>query len=54
MDEYGNLQEWAKRTSGQTAAGSVGRKRIIYGSTELVNAEDFVLGELTRLGSEST
>ncbi|KAJ9624786.1 Vesicle trafficking between the ER and Golgi [Taxawa tesnikishii (nom. ined.)] len=53
MDEYGNLQEWAKRTSGQGAASAVSRKRIIYGSTELVNAEDFVLGELTKLGQES-
>lgn len=53
MDEYGNLQDWANRTSGQGAAGSVSKKRIVYGSTELVNAEDFVLGELTRLGGES-
>ncbi|KAG9740591.1 Sec1 family protein, partial [Aureobasidium melanogenum] len=53
MDEYGNLQDWANRTSGQGAAGSVSKKRIVYGSTELVNAEDFVLGELTKLGSES-
>ena len=52
MDEYGNLQDWAKRTGGQGAASATGRKRIVYGSTELVNAEDFV-GELTRLGSES-
>lgn len=53
MDEYGNLQDWANRTSGQSAAGSVGRKRIVYGSTELVNAEDFLLGDLTKLGKES-
>ncbi|KAL1310708.1 hypothetical protein AAFC00_000966 [Neodothiora populina] len=53
MDEYGNLQDWANRTSGQSAAGSVGKKRIVYGSTELVNAEDFVLGDLTKLGNES-
>ncbi|KAI4748004.1 Sec1-like protein [Aureobasidium sp. EXF-12298] len=53
MDEYGNLQDWANRTSGQGAAGSVSKKRIVYGSTELVNAEDFVLGELTKLGNES-
>jgi sec1 family domain-containing protein 1 len=53
MDEYGNLQEWAKRTSGGAgAAGAVGRKRVIYGSTELVNAESF-LKELGRLGKES-
>lgn len=55
MDEYGNLQEWAKRTSGTgaSAAGAVGRKRIVYGSTELVNAETF-LSELAKLGKESS
>ena len=53
MDEYGNLQDWAKRTSGGAgAAGAVGRKRVVYGSTELVNAESF-LQELGRLGKES-
>lgn len=54
MDEYGNLQDWAKRTSGATggAAGAVSRKRVIYGSTELVNAESF-LKELARLGGEA-
>ncbi|KAK5114594.1 hypothetical protein LTR85_010171 [Meristemomyces frigidus] len=54
MDEYGNLQDWAKRTSGGGggAAGAVSRKRIIYGSTELVNAESF-LKELARLGTEA-
>lgn len=54
MDEYGNLQDWAKRTSAAAgAAGAVGRKRVIYGSTELVNAESF-LAELARLGKESS
>ncbi|KXL46085.1 hypothetical protein M433DRAFT_66135 [Acidomyces richmondensis BFW] len=54
MEEYGNLQEWTKRVSGGGggAAGAVSRKRIIYGSTELVNAENF-LKELARLGSEA-
>lgn len=52
MDEYGNLQDWAKRTSGQGAAGSVSRKRVVYGSTEMVNAETFLM-ELDRLGKES-
>lgn len=55
MDEYGNLQDWAKRTSaagGAGAAGVVGRKRVIYGSTEIVNAESFLV-ELGRLGKES-
>lgn len=51
MDEYGNLQDWAKRTSG-TAPGAL-RRRVVYGSTDLVNAEDFVTGELARLGRES-
>lgn len=51
MDEYGNLQDWAKRTSAaQGAAGP--RRRIVYGSTEIVNAEDFV-GVAARLGRES-
>ncbi len=51
MDEYGNLQDWAKRTSAvQGASGP--RRRIVYGSTEIVNAEDFV-GVAARLGSES-
>lgn len=56
MDEYGNLQDWAKRTGGVGAAGgAVGapRRRVVYGSTELVNAEEFVMGELARLGRES-
>lgn len=58
MDEYGNLQDWAKRTStaggvGAAAGVSGQRRRIVYGSTDLVNAEDFVVGELTRLGRES-
>ncbi|WPH01782.1 Sec1-like protein [Acrodontium crateriforme] len=53
MDEYGNLQDWAQRTSNAAgAAGAVSKKRIIYGSTELVNAESF-LSELGRLGKES-
>lgn len=56
MDEYGNLQEWVKRTTGQGAAGSGAgnaprNRRVVYGSTELVNGEDF-LKELVRLGSE--
>lgn len=54
MDEYGNLQDWSKRanTGGGGAAGAVARKRVIYGSTELVNAESF-LKELGRLGTEA-
>ena len=58
MDEYGNLQEWAKRTSAGGSGGGGGaaagtRRRVVYGSTELVNAEDFVQLELARLGKES-
>jgi hypothetical protein len=52
MDEYGNLQEWAKRTS---AAGSTGQKRrIVYGSTALYSPKDFIANELVPLGKEST
>ena len=62
MEEYGNLQDWAKRTSGGgVGVGGVGgggaaggvRRRVVYGSTELINAEEFVVGELKRLGEES-
>jgi hypothetical protein len=55
MDEYGNLQEWVKRTSAQAGGvavpGSVRSRRVVYGSTEMVNGEDFVK-ELVRLGEE--
>ena len=59
MDEYGNLQEWVKRTSGQGAGGqSTGlapgatkARRVVYGSTEMVNGADFIK-ELVRLGEE--
>ncbi|KAF8852158.1 Sec1-like protein [Acephala macrosclerotiorum] len=47
MDEYGNLQDWASKTQER----GTGRKRVVYGSTELVNAEEF-LKELERLGAE--
>jgi hypothetical protein len=62
MDEYGNLQDWAKRTSGAGTGGvsgvgqgggaAVSRKKVVYGSTELVNAGEF-LEVLGRLGRES-
>jgi sec1 family domain-containing protein 1 len=52
MDEYGNLQEWTKRTSGAGQATNAPRRRIIYGSTELTNAEDFLTGVLARLAKE--
>ena len=51
MDEYGNLQEWAKRSV--STGGAVSRKRVVYGSTELVNATSF-LQELSKLGRESS
>ncbi|KAL8752307.1 MAG: hypothetical protein Q9184_005773 [Pyrenodesmia sp. 2 TL-2023] len=51
MDEYGNLQDWAKRTSAAGGAAAAGpKRRVVYGSTEIINAEDFVMGELARLG----
>lgn len=49
MDEYGNLQEWVKRTAG---TGDRTKRRIVYGSTELVNADNFIKEELERLGKE--
>lgn len=55
MEEYGNLQEWAKRTStgGTQASPMTGvSRRVVYGSTEIINAEDFLLEELGRLGEE--
>lgn len=82
MEEYGNLQDWVARTSGQTG-GSVGvggsssgtgvggsaavggsatilgggsgshRRRVVYGSTELMNASEFLVDALGRLGKES-
>jgi hypothetical protein len=62
MDEYGNLQDWVHRTSGQTGpdgnpmanrvpAGS--RRRVVYGSTDLMNASEFLSDSLAPLGRES-
>ncbi|KAH8685895.1 Sec1-like protein [Tricladium varicosporioides] len=55
MDEYGNLQEWAKRTGagGSGAEKGAGKRRVVYGSTELVNAEEFLKLELEKLGDEA-
>ena len=50
-DEYGNLQEWVKRTN--AAAGGAGSKRVVYGSEELLGAEEFI-AELAKLGREGT
>ncbi|KAF6819901.1 golgi transport protein [Colletotrichum musicola] len=47
MDEYGNLQEWVARTGGDRA-----RRRVVYGSTEMLNADEFIKQELERLGKE--
>ncbi|EON68510.1 hypothetical protein W97_07768 [Coniosporium apollinis CBS 100218] len=52
MDEYGNLQSWARRAAG--GAGTGPRRRVVYGSTHLPNAAEFVNEELARLGREST
>ncbi|KAI1778562.1 Sec1-like protein [Hypoxylon cercidicola] len=49
MDEYGNLQEWVQRTG---EAGGRARKRVVYGSTEILNAREFITEELERLGRE--
>ncbi|KAM3502857.1 hypothetical protein MY11210_008932 [Beauveria gryllotalpidicola] len=47
MEEYGNLQEWVTRAGGEKT-----KKRVVYGSTELVNAREFISEELERLGKE--
>ena len=61
MDEYGNLQDWVRRTSGQAAenagarqsTGQGSHRRVIYGSTDLMNANDFLTESLAKLGGES-
>lgn len=81
MDEYGNLQDWVARTSGQAGGGSSGvgvgsgvsgaggiggasgisggggggsnRRRVVYGSTDLLNAPEFLEEALARLGNEN-
>ncbi|KAF5569773.1 SLY1 [Fusarium phyllophilum] len=47
IDEYGNLQEWVSRTGGDRA-----KKRVVYGSTEMMNAAEFIKEELDTLGKE--
>ncbi|KAF2643564.1 Sec1-like protein [Massarina eburnea CBS 473.64] len=54
MDEYGNLQEWAKRTSAGGGAGTGQKRRVIYGSTAILSATDFVNNDLARLGKEGS
>jgi len=51
MEEYGNLQEWSRRVNDASGAGGT-RRKVVYGSTELISAEKFVGGELKRLGQE--
>jgi hypothetical protein len=51
MEEYGNLQEWSRRANDASGAGGA-RRKVVYGSTELISAEKFVGGELKRLGQE--
>ena len=53
MDEYGNLQEWAKRTSASTQ-GPGQKRRVVYGSTALYSATEFVTKDLAKLGAESS
>jgi len=53
MDEFGNLQAWASRSAGQGAPSNAAKKRIVYGSDEIVNAVQFVEA-LGKLGQEST
>ncbi|KAJ5965732.1 hypothetical protein N7481_012446 [Penicillium waksmanii] len=61
MDEYGNLQDWVARTSGPQADGAAAanrsaaagvRRRVVYGSTDLMNASEFLSDSLMPLGRE--
>jgi len=65
MDEYGNLQDWVARTSGPqgadgaipanrggATAGGGSRRRVVYGSTDLMNASEFLSDSLVPLGRE--
>ena len=47
----GNLQEWSRRVNDASGVGGT-RRKVVYGSTELISAEKFVGGELKRLGQE--
>ncbi|KAJ5161271.1 hypothetical protein N7492_006663 [Penicillium capsulatum] len=60
MDEYGNLQDWVHRTSQQGADGAPSghrapgtQRRVVYGSTDLMNASEFLSDSLVPLGRES-
>jgi len=50
VDEYGNLLAWAQRTS----SGAGLKRRVVYGSTEIMNAEEFLKTQLDKLGKEVT
>ncbi|OJJ60464.1 hypothetical protein ASPSYDRAFT_42202 [Aspergillus sydowii CBS 593.65] len=64
MDEYGNLQDWVQRTSGQQGNEGANnnrpgneplggpRRRVVYGSTDLMNANEFLTESLAKLGRE--
>lgn len=59
MDEYGNLQDWVHRTSEQGAEGAASahrapgtQRRVVYGSTDLMNASEFLSDSLVPLGRE--
>lgn len=61
MDEYGNLQDWVRRTNGESGAEGAAaqratpgnRRRVVYGSTELMNANAFLADSLTPLGRDN-
>ena len=56
LEEYNNLQAFAGRASGGAVAQAAAapRRRVVYGSTEILNAQSFVEHELAKLGREST
>jgi len=52
--EYQNLQDYAKNKNaafGSSSLSAASQKRIVYGCTQLMNADQF-LGQLTMLGKE--
>jgi len=61
MDEYGNLQDWVRRTNGQSGTEGAPaqratpghRRRVVYGSTDLMNATEFLSDSLAPLGRDS-
>jgi hypothetical protein len=50
MEEYGNLRDWMGRAA--AAGGDRTKRRVVYGSTEMLNAATFIAEELERLGRE--